>query len=222
MFPADTAIPTAAVIRYWTHTFGARPDQIQADLVRLATANLLRYDGDSIGFHDLQHDYLLLHSPAPALLHGELLAAYRRVLPDSGDGSEAGHWWQRLPVEEPYIWDHLVEHLGRAGDRRALVATVTDPAYQAQRITDGGPHAGETDLASAATFLPADQLVSWWQGWLRRHAHLLGRRRAEQDRQRRGSFVAATMRRGCTPTPADPPKSLPIIWRRCSPSPIRR
>ena len=61
----------------------------------------------------------------------------------------------------------------------------------AQRITGGGPHAGETDLASAATFLPADQLVSWWQGWLGRHAHLLGTRRAEPDRQRRGSFVAA-------------------------------
>jgi hypothetical protein len=192
VFPADTVIPTAAVIRYWTHTFRCTPDQIRADLVRLAAANLLRYDVDSIGFHDLQHDYLLLHAPAPALLHGELLAAYRRVLPAADTDTDAGRWW-RLPVEEPYVWDHLVGHLGRAGDRRTLVATVTDPAYQAQRITDGGPHAGEADLASAATFVPDDQLVSWWQGWLGRHAHLLGRRRAEQDRRRRGSFVAATM-----------------------------
>jgi WD40 repeat protein len=187
VFPADAAIPTAAVIRYWTHSRGRTPRQVRTDLDQLASANLLHYDGATIGFHDLQHDYLLLHAPAPAILHAELLTAYRRVRPDAIDR------WSRLPAEEPYIWDHLIEHLSRAGDRRTLATTVTDPAYQAQRITGGGTYAGEADLALAAQTLPDDQLVTWWLDWLGRHAHLLGRRRTEENRQRRGACIAATM-----------------------------
>ncbi|MGH3901606.1 MAG: WD40 repeat domain-containing protein [Pseudonocardiaceae bacterium] len=116
----------------------------------------------------LQHDYLLLHAPRLALLHAGLLDAYRALLP--ADGRD--HWW-RLPVAEPYLWDHLVAHLRGAGDRHELAATVTDPAYLAQRIAVDGPHAAEADLSRAALALPNHHLIAWWQGWITRHAHLL-------------------------------------------------
>jgi hypothetical protein len=35
-----------------------------------------------VGFHDLQHEYLLLHAPPLASLHAQLLDAYRALLDD--------------------------------------------------------------------------------------------------------------------------------------------
>jgi NB-ARC domain/TIR domain len=168
VFPADTPIPVAAIRRYWAHTRGHTAEQTTHDLDALAGANVLRLDEDAVGFHDLQHDYLLLHAPILALLHAQLLDAYRALLPTN----EPHPWW-RLPVGEPYIWEHLVEHLRGAGERRVLAATVTDPAYLVQRIAAGGPHAAEADLARAAAALPTSELIAWWRGWLARHAHLL-------------------------------------------------
>jgi WD40 repeat protein len=170
VFPPDIQIPFAAIIRYWAHTRGHTAQETLQDLKALATANVLRVDGDAVGFHDLQHDYLVLHAPKLALLHGGLLDAYRVLLPASGRDQR---WC--LPVEEPYIWEHLVEHLRGAGERRALATTVTDPAYLAQRITVGGPHAAEADLTRAAAVLPTHSLIAWWRGWVARHSHLLAR-----------------------------------------------
>ena len=95
-------------------------------------------------------------------------------------GAEQAQWW-RLPAREPYIWDHLIEHLRGAGNRRELVATVTDPAYLAHRIAAGGPHAAEADLARAAAVLPEHPLIIWWQTWISRHAHHLGPDEAAHD-----------------------------------------
>ncbi|MDQ3886182.1 MAG: NB-ARC domain-containing protein, partial [Actinomycetota bacterium] len=168
VFPADTQIPVAAITRYWAHTRAYTAQQTAHDLATLAAAKVLRRDESTVGFHDLQHDYLLLHAPRLALLHAELLNAYRGLLP--ADGSD--QWW-RLPVGEPYIWDHLTTHLRGAGERQVLAMTATDPAYLAQRIAAGGPHAAEADLSRAATVLPTHPLIPWWQGWIARHAHLL-------------------------------------------------
>ncbi|MGH3569417.1 MAG: WD40 repeat domain-containing protein [Pseudonocardia sp.] len=129
-----------------------------------------------------------MHAPLLAHLHTELLAAYRALLPDNGPED----WW-RLPVEEPYIWDHLVEHLRGAGAYPALAATVTDPCYLTQRIILGsGPHAAETDLAHAATALPADPVIGWWRAWIARHAHLLAVRARSRDTGP-DTITAATM-----------------------------
>ncbi|MGH3568815.1 MAG: NB-ARC domain-containing protein, partial [Pseudonocardia sp.] len=168
VFPPDTRIPVPAVARYWAHTRGHTTADTRTDLDLLAAANVLQRDGDMIGFHDLQHDYLLLHAPLLARLHTGLLGAYQVLLPPD-DGPQ---WW-RLPVGEPYIWDHLVGHLGGAGGHAALGATVTDPAYLARRITAGGPHAAEADLTQAAAALPTAPAIGWWRGWIARHAHLL-------------------------------------------------
>ena len=172
IFPPDIQIPLAAITRYWAHTRSQNTHKTRRDLTALAKANVLRLDlkADRVSFHDLQHEYLLLHAPTLALLHAELLDAYRAVLPGDRD-----QWW-RLPPREPYIWDHLIAHLAAAGERRILANTVTDPAYLTQRIATGGPNAAETDLNHAATVLPTNnliRLIRWWQGWIARHAHLL-------------------------------------------------
>ena len=95
VLPPETVVPVVVVTRYWAHVRGSHVDS-SADLDLLAAANVLRRDGHGIGFHDLQHDFLLLHSAGLPTLHADLLDAYRALLPDGGD------WWQ-LPPEEPYI-----------------------------------------------------------------------------------------------------------------------
>jgi hypothetical protein len=166
VFPPDTAVPVPAIARYWAHTRGRSADGTARDLARLEQANLLHPVGDAIAFHDLAHEYLLLHADALPSLHGRLLDAFRGLL------AEPDEWWM-LPIDELYIWEHLAAHLAGAGDRRELVVTATDPAYQARRVARDGPHAGETDLATAARVAPDDATIQWWQRWLPRHAHLL-------------------------------------------------
>ncbi len=207
VFPADTQIPVAAITRYWAHTRRRTAQQTTRDLDTLAAANVLRLDEDAVSFHNLQHDYLLLHAPALALLHAELLDAYRALLP--ADGRD--QWW-RLPVGEPYIWDHLTTHLRGAGERRVLAATATDPAYITQRIAAGGPHAAEADLSRAATVLPTHHLIAWWQGWIARHAHLL----THVDDRGHAASVTPTMLAWLTtdrplPDGVDPDRLTPLL-----------
>jgi WD40 repeat protein len=166
VFPPDSRIPVAAITRYWHRT----PEETAADLRDLAAAKVLQIQNDEVELHDLQRDYLLLHGGNPALLHADLLAAYR----PSGHGETAVRWWH-LSLGEPYIWDNLVLHLRGAGERRELADTVTDPAYLARRIVaGGGPHAAETDLDRAVDTLPDRPEIVWWRAWIGRHAHHLG------------------------------------------------
>jgi hypothetical protein len=203
VFPTDTAVPITAVARLWAQTRGIDPAQTAADLDRLALAGVLQREADGIGFHDLQHDYLVLHAPPLAGLHAALVAAYRAVVP-----AEPSPWW-RLPDGEPYVFDHIVTHLARAGDRAAVAAAVTDPAYLARRITTGGVHGAEADLAAAAALLP-DPAVGWLRGWLRRHAHLLA---VEEN------AVPTTLRAWLTADPdtarhgVDPARLEPLLTR---------
>ena len=184
VFPPDTAISVAAIARYWAHTRDRSAEETAADLDRLVAAEVLqRADGGGIGFHDLAHEYLLLNTDALPALHALFLDAYRELL----DGPD--QWWS-LPLDEPYVWEHLAGHLAGAGDRDTLVATVNDPAYQAKRIARDGPHAGEADLAVAARLVPDDSVVTWWRAWLARHAHLLSGRAATVTRLAR---VTTTM-----------------------------
>ncbi|MDT0351661.1 NB-ARC domain-containing protein [Pseudonocardia charpentierae] len=166
VFPPDTEVPVAAIARYW----GRPLEDAAKNVGQLATAGVLRWDGAQVGFHDLQHEYLLLHAPALPVLHAELLDAYRRLCNDSKSWDE---WWQ-LPANEPYIGDHLVHHLVGAGERRVLAKTVTDPAYLCRRVAAAGVHAAEADLGRAATAFPDHPVLGWWRTWFARHAHHLG------------------------------------------------
>jgi WD domain, G-beta repeat len=210
MFPPDTQIPTEAVARYWAHRRNTA--QTTLDLTTLAGANVLRFEQGTVEFHDLQHDYLLLHAPALALLHSELLNAYRTLLPPSGHDQ----WW-RLPIDEPYIWDRLIFHLRGAGERDTLATTVTNPAYLAHRVAGSGIHAAEADLARAVQALPGNAAISWWRRWLARHADLLtGTSGQDKADPRDTALVAPTMLAWLTadrgrPEWADPKQLSPLL-----------
>ena len=168
VFPADIRVPVAAVTRYWRQLRGRPEPQTRADLQALAGRELLSLDGDEVAFHDLQRDYLLLQVDELPLRHADLLAGYRRLLPDGGrDG-----WW-RLPAGEPYIWGHLLYHLGGAGDRAAITTTGTDLAYLTRRVFLAGPYAAEADLALAARVDPDRAEVGWLRDRFAQSAHLL-------------------------------------------------
>ena len=100
-----------------------------------------------VSFHDLQREFLLLHTEDLPLAHADLLAAYRALLPP-------GASWARLPPGEPYIWDHLVYHLRGAGDGAAIQAVACDLAWIAIRSFGSGPYAAESDLRQAAGPVP--------------------------------------------------------------------
>jgi WD40 repeat protein len=170
VYPPDTAVPVPAVTRFWMRRRGITAEAVRADLAILAEAELLRLTDDQITFHDLQHDYLVLQADDLAVLHTDLLAVYRQLLPERGRGG----WWQ-LPSDEPYIGDHLVYHLGLARDRAGVQATVTDVAYLAGRIAYRGTHAAEADLISAAEIIGDDARIGWLRHWLARHGHLFTR-----------------------------------------------
>ncbi|MGZ4618611.1 MAG: hypothetical protein ACXV3F_07765, partial [Frankiaceae bacterium] len=132
--------------------------------------------------------------------HVDLLAAYRRLLPDGGQDG----WW-RLPDKEPYIWDHLLYHLRGAGERAAIVATVTDLAYLASRAYLSGPYAAETDLATADVD-PERTELEWLRDRFAQSAHLLAGLPTLSD-------VAATLASRIRDAPAgvDPARLLPLL-----------
>lgn len=206
VFPPDTAIPVVAIGRYWAHTRDRTLTATGDDLDLLAAAKVLQRDRDTdgvdtVGFHDLAHEYLLLHADGLPSLHAQLLQAYGRLL------SDGEQWWQ-LPPDEPYIWEHLAAHLAGAGDRLTLARTVTDPAYQAQRIARDGPYAGEGDLTLAARLRPDETVIDWWRAWLARHPHILGRAATGAPDTRRAR-VASTMLAWLNADPARPVEVRP-------------
>lgn len=60
VFPADTRIPCTTISRYWQRLRGYTTEQTQAQLREFAGRQLLSFDAEHIGVHDLQHDYLFL------------------------------------------------------------------------------------------------------------------------------------------------------------------
>lgn len=166
VYPRDTEIPVAAVARYWQQQRGISVYDATRELQSFAGAGLVRLAEGSVSLHDLQHDYLLLYADDPPLLHSDLLAAYRSLLPSNGDG-----WWQ-LPPDEPYIWDHLIFHLRESGELAELVATVIDLPYLAARIAQSGPHAAEIDLTTAMASAPTDGRLTVMREWITRRAHV--------------------------------------------------
>ncbi len=166
VYPADAHIPLPAVARYWRWLYGWDRPQTTAELQRLADRRLLTLTGQALSLHDQAHTYLLLQADDLAGLHAALLAAYRQLLPADDDR------WYRLPLEEPYIWDHLLHHLRGADRLDELLATATDLAYLTTRMFLASAYAAETDLAQAAATAPGRQDVRWLQHRLAQSGHM--------------------------------------------------
>ena len=150
-------VPTAAVTRLWSHLFELSPEQTRARLQSLAARGLLTLERGGYRFHDLQREFLLLHTgdvrlaPAP---RGPL-AAYRALLPN-------GATWAQLPERRAAcIWDHLIYHFRGAGERHAVIALATDLAYLARRCFRYGTYSAESDLRQTADLYPDEEAVGW-------------------------------------------------------------
>jgi WD40 repeat protein len=155
VYPADTPIPIPSIARLWHHIAGRSAEDTREALRTLAGRDLLLVSDEAISFHDLQRDFLLLETEDIAVLHADLLDAYRALLP--GDKPS----WSTLPPKEPYIWGHLLHHLRGAGERASVLTVARDLGYLTMRIALDGPYAAESDLREAAAVYPDNDGVRW-------------------------------------------------------------
>ncbi|MDG4604428.1 MAG: NB-ARC domain-containing protein [Defluviicoccus sp.] len=128
VFPEDTAIPATTVCGFWEHTGGLTTHKSQSLLARMhSKALVIRHqtqEGDRVGFHDLQHDFLRLDADNPLELHAKLIAAYRQKCPDGwATGPNDGYYFQWLPY-----------HLAEAGQAEELRALLLDYRWLAAKL----------------------------------------------------------------------------------------
>jgi WD40 repeat protein len=148
VFPEDVDVPLETVYMLWAATGGLDAFDTEELCQRLSDLSLLlRFDSlnRTIRVHDVIRGYLQ-HEVGPQLpaLHAQLLDAY------------SCNRWAELPQDEPYLWDHLADHLIGAQLSGELNATVKDLRYLASKTLARSAYAVETDLAVAEQFVPED------------------------------------------------------------------
>ena len=167
IFPEDVDIPLTTLQTLWGatgHLDDFDTEELCRRLYRLSL--LLQYDltTRTIRLHDVIRTYLqhAVGTRLPAL-HAHLLDAYGCTR------------WAELPHDEPYLWDHLAEHLIGAQRSGELIATVKDLRYLANKTLARSASAVEIDLAVAEQHAPEDMPLRL----LKRHVvtmeHLLNR-----------------------------------------------
>jgi WD40 repeat protein len=151
VFPEDVDIPLATLEKLWGAT-SELDDFDTEELCRTLYRHSLLLNFDlatrTIRLHDVIRSYLqkAVGEWLPAL-HAQLLDAYALTR------------WADLPADEPYLWDHLAEHLVAAGRGEELVTTVKDLRYLAHKTLVRTAYATEADLAFAEQRAPADVLL---------------------------------------------------------------
>ncbi|HEY6411969.1 MAG TPA: NB-ARC domain-containing protein, partial [Ktedonobacteraceae bacterium] len=148
VFPEDVDIPLATLEKLWGATGGLDEfdtEELCHSLYRHSL--LLTFDlvTRTIRLHDVIRSYLhkAVGDALPAL-HAHLLDAY------------ALKRWADLPGDEPYLWDHLADHLVASGRLAELVATVKDLRYLANKTLVRTAYATEADLAFAEQQVSSD------------------------------------------------------------------
>jgi len=157
VFPEDTAVPEAVVLRLWGE-FGLTREQAGRLLRSFADKALLSLADDApdriVRLHDLQGDYLRLVARDLAAAHGRLLAAHLHLCSGSEDGPAR---WASLRASETYLWRHLFHHLLGAGDSATADALVTSVTWLRAKIAASGVSALLADLAFLADRAPSDE-----------------------------------------------------------------
>src|SRR5260221_960940 len=148
VFPEDVDIPLTTLQKLWGATGGL--DEFESEeLCRTLYQNSLLLTFDlatrTIRLHDVIRSYLqkAVGDALPAL-YTHLLDAYKLKR------------WADLPLDEPYLWDHLAYHLVTAGRLEELVVTVKDLRYLVNKTLVRSAYAVEADLAFAEQQVPAD------------------------------------------------------------------
>jgi len=165
VFPADEAVPEAAVLTFWLHTDGLKERDARRLLTTLERKALLRLEGEAphrrISLHDLQHDYLRAVVSDLSSLHARLLDAYQRRCPDG---------WQSGPNDD-YFFEHLAYHLVEAEREDELRGMLFDFGWLQAKL-----NATEVNsLVSDYDYLPDESDLRLVQGAIRLSAHVLSR-----------------------------------------------
>ncbi|MGB0384581.1 MAG: SUMF1/EgtB/PvdO family nonheme iron enzyme [Ardenticatenaceae bacterium] len=174
VFPAHTDIPVETIERYWAHTARFSKSRSRLSIRVMCSLDLLEftpvskknrrlakkldsYQGrrfwhgkppyDTVRLPEKMIGYLDgLPIDKPAL-HRHLLDAHR---PASGLLAD-------LSRQDPYMWDHLLQHLLKAKRTSELLETVTDLRYLAARSFLYDVEASKKDLVFAQKFTTKDQ-----------------------------------------------------------------
>jgi len=167
VFPEDVDIPLDTVHTLWAATGGLNAFNTEELCLRLSDLSLLlRFDAlkRTLRLHDVIRGYLQ-HEVGPGLpaLHAHLLDAYGCTR------------WAEFPHDEPYLWDHLAEHLIGAQRSGELIATVKDLRYLASKTLARSASAVEIDLAVAEQQAPEDMPLRLLKRHFVNMEHLLNR-----------------------------------------------
>jgi len=165
VFPADEAVPEAAVLTFWLHTDGLKERDARRLLTTLERKALLRLEGEAphrlVSLHDLQHDYLRAVVDDLSSLHGRLLDAYQQICADG---------WQSGP-NDGYFFEHLPYHLVGAGREDELRRMLFDFDWLQAKLAATDVNS----LISDYDYLSDDSDLRLVQGAIRLSAHVLAR-----------------------------------------------
>jgi len=129
VFPADEAVPEAAVLTFWLHTDGLKERDARRLLTTLERKALLRLEGEAphrlVSLHDLQHDYLRAVAGDLSSLHDRLLDAYQQ---------RCVNGWKSGP-NDGYFFEHLVYHLIGAESWKMLLSTLKDRSFLLAKLS---------------------------------------------------------------------------------------
>jgi hypothetical protein len=173
VFPDDVDIPLATLQKLWSAS-GGLGDFETEELCQTLYRHCLLLNFDlarrTIRLHDVIRTYLrhAMGATLPAL-HACLLNAYSFTR------------WADLPDDEPYLWDHLAEHLVAAGRLEELLATVKDLHYLARKTFLRTTYAAEADLALTEQQAPDDVPLRLLTRNVANMGHLFNRCRTYRD-----------------------------------------
>jgi hypothetical protein len=152
VFPEDIDVPLVTLTKLWGRTGRLDDFDTEALCERLDRLSLLqRFDpnGRVIRLHDVVRGYLIgEQGESLAAAHNALLESHQ---PSSGNRASdaSASPWADLDLNEPYLWDHLADHLISAGRADELIATVKDLRYLAAKTLARKALVVEGDLLAA-------------------------------------------------------------------------
>ncbi|MGE3949680.1 MAG: TIR domain-containing protein, partial [Blastocatellales bacterium] len=153
VFPEDIEIPLKTVFRLWSKTGGLEEFDSEDLISKLnGLSLLLNFDASRRIFqlHDVIRHYLI------SARIGEMQGLHAALI----DSHRPSFGWSELPEDEPYLWDHLAEHLVEAGLGQELVSTVKDWRYLVRKTLLKKSSTVERDLIRAEAVAPEDDTVS--------------------------------------------------------------
>jgi WD40 repeat protein len=154
IFPEDTDIPISTLSLLWQGSGGLSSWETKGLCMHLHQLSLLLtcdLGAGTVRLHDVMRSYLLQRGKAALpMLHVRLLNASWQGL--------GLRRWADLPVQEHYLWQHLIFHICQTGHLDALKDTLSDLGYLARKALYVGISALETDLLLASTW-PSFQSV---------------------------------------------------------------